>query len=51
MCVCAGECHLWGVACRGQRRASDPLEPELQVFRDAQHRCWQLFWGLLQEVL
>lgn len=40
-----------GGACRSQRRASDPLEPELQVFRAAQHRCWQLYWGLLQEVL
>lgn len=38
-------------ACRGQRRASDPLELELQVFRAAQHGCWKLHWGLLQEVV
>lgn len=41
--ICARECSV----CRGQNRASDPLQ--FEPLRVALLRCWEVNWGLLQK--
>lgn len=35
-----------GSVCRGQKKATDPLELESQEFVNCPKGCWELFWCL-----
>lgn len=42
VCTCMPVCHMCVYAPKGQKKASNPLEPKIQAVTSSQHGFWEL---------